>query len=97
MQPEPGDINALFENADDDLFDGVAVSPGYVPAIEPAEIASILGTPAGQRLMHELHRQFVYVTIVEPGQPPEVHGIRQGQANVVFWLADQIAAAHKGD
>lgn len=62
-------------------------------SLDPAVYAACFKTEAGKAVLADLYARFVNVTIVEPGQPLEVHGIRQGQANVVFDLIDKIAKA----
>jgi len=62
-------------------------------SIDPAIYAACFTSPAGREVLADMYARYVNVTIVEPGQAPETHGIRQGQANVVFEIIDQINKA----
>lgn len=66
-------------------------------SVDPAVYNACFNTPAGREVLADMYARFVNVTIVEPGQAPETHGIRQGQANVVFDIIDQITKADKGN
>lgn len=84
------DVETLLSAGDDGLFRGVAASMGEVDTT-PDEVAALFNTALGHRVLDAMMKRWVTTTIVEPGVPPEVHGIRQGQANVVFWISDMIA------
>lgn len=80
-----------------EMMDGIVDSQVIEPALDPAVYAACFNTPAGRDVLADMYSRYVNVTIVEPGQAPETHGIRQGQANVVFDIIDQINKSTKGD
>ncbi len=84
----------LMQNADDGLFDNVEATFVAKPDVEPEAVAAVFNSPVGRQVLGAMYRAFVDVSIVEPGADAITHGIRQGQANAVFWIADQIAQAH---
>lgn len=86
----------LMQNASDGLFDNANAQFVAPPDVEPEEVAALFSNALGRKVLNAMYRAFVDVSIVEPGQSPEVHGIRQGQANVVFWIAAKIEAAEGG-
>jgi hypothetical protein len=86
-------LSAMLQNADDGLFDDLLVTVQNPNSDDQSAVAALFASPLGMEVLAVMRRAFVDVTIVEPGQPPEVHGIRQGQANVVFWIAGCVAAA----
>lgn len=90
-------FDRLMQNADDGLFDGVKDHFVTKPDVTPEDVAALFNTPLGRKVLGAMHRAFCDVSIVEPGAAPEVHGIRQGQANAVFWIADMISAAYQGE
>jgi len=94
-------LGEAFMGADmeswDKMMAGAAAQQPIPRTIDPAVYAACFNTPAGRAVLADMYARFVNVTIVEPGQAPETHGIRQGQANVVFDIVDQITQADKGD
>ena len=82
---------------EDRLFEGVGGADVPAPAIGDDEVNALFSSPLGQKFLQAAYDRFVNVTIVEPGQAPETHGIRQGQANVVFWIAEKMANARGKD
>ena len=94
-------LEAAFEANDDpawqELMGKVEEQLPVKPLVEPSDVLALFSTPLGETVLRALYMSFVNVTIVEPGQPPEVHGIRQGQANVVHWILDQMARAERED
>jgi len=81
----------------DKMLNGQREVQQVEPSLDPAVYAACFNTEAGQMVLADLYSRYVNVTIVEPGQPPETHGIRQGQANVVFDIVDLINRMDDGD
>lgn len=67
------------------------------PSVSDGVYMACFSTPAGQAVLSDMYQRYVNVTIVEPGQALETHGIRQGQANTVFDIIDRITKATQGD
>lgn len=85
-------VKAMME--DDPVFAGLfpTVEDEDNPTKALAEnVAALFSTELGRKVLAAMEDHFVKVTIVEPGQSRETHGIRQGQANVVFWIQSLIA------
>jgi len=80
-----------------EMMDGIDATQTVSRSIDPALYAACFGSAAGQAVLQDMYARYVNVTIVEPGQAPEVHGIRQGMANVVFDIVNQIQEAFEGD
>ena len=101
MSDQVDGLTEAFVGADMDSWEnmtaGAANQQPIERSIDPAIYAQCFNTPAGREVLADMYRRFVNVTIVEPGQAPETHGIRQGQANVVFDIIDLINKANNGD
>lgn len=101
MADEVDGLTEAFMGADmeswDKMMAGAAAQQPIQRTIDPAVYAACFNTSAGRAVLADMYARFVNVTIVEPGQAPETHGIRQGQANVVFDIIDQITKANGED
>lgn len=99
---EPIDgLSEMFTSSDMDswntMMEGAQQSQPVKPSLDPAVYKACFDTPMGKLVLADMYARYVNITIVEPGQAPETHGIRQGQANVVFDIVDQITQANEGD
>lgn len=97
MADQVDGLEEAFMSADMQSWDKMmkvarAVQP-VENAIDNGVYAACFGTEAGRAVLADMYSRFVNVTIVEPGQAPETHGIRQGQANVVFDIVDRMTKA----
>jgi hypothetical protein len=94
-------LGELYASADMSHFrsmmDGIEATQTVGRSIDPALYAACFATVAGKAVLQDMYSRYVNVTIVEPGQAPEVHGIRQGMANVVFDIVNQISEAYEGE
>ena len=93
-------VEEAFIGADMDswatMMKGQAETEVVGRTLDPAVYAACFNTPAGREVLSDMYARFVNVTIVEPGRDQVTHGIRQGQANVVFDIIDQINQPDKG-
>jgi hypothetical protein len=99
---EPVDgLDEAFMGADMDswrkMMEGQDKARPIEQSIDAAVYNECFNTHAGRAVLADMYARFVNVTIVEPGQALETHGIRQGQANVVFDIIDQINKASQGE
>jgi hypothetical protein len=100
MVDEVDGLTEAFMGADmaswDKMMAGSRESQVVQSGLDGAVYAACFNTPAGRAVLGDMYARFVNVTIVEPGQAPETHGIRQGQANVVFDIIDHINKTERG-
>jgi hypothetical protein len=94
-------LDNLFSSADMDSFRkmmGAAEDAAPVKrGLDPAFYAACFGTPEGQAVLQDLYSRYVHVTRAVPGQGADAAFLREGMAQVVFDIVDQISQAHSGD
>jgi ketosteroid isomerase-like protein len=54
-------------------------------------------TPAGRAVLRDLYQQFCNVTRWYPGEDPLAGAYREGQAQIVYFIAARIEAAEQGE
>ena len=79
------------------MMESVGQNQVITDTLDPAIYLECFTTQAGQLVLADMYARYVNVTIVEPGAARETHGIRQGQANVVFEIVHMIEQYMKGE
>jgi hypothetical protein len=97
MAKEVDGLEEAFLSADmgswEKMMQGATAVQPVKPTIDDSLYSAVFSTEAGRAVLADMYARYVNVTIVEPGRSPETHGIRQGQANVVFDIVDRMTKA----
>lgn len=94
-------LEKLQDSADMDAFrammDQVEAGATIKRTVEAATYAACFQTPAGQEVLRDMYARYVHVTRAVPGQGADAAFYREGMAQVVFDIVDQINLAHSGE
>lgn len=94
-------LDGLFASADMEAFRAMmnAAEAGapVKRSVEASIYAACFNTPAGREVLQDLYSRYVHVTRAVPGQGAEAAFYREGSAQVVFDIVDQITQAQNGE
>lgn len=79
------------------MMDGVEKAAPVKRTLDPAIYAAVFGTPEGRLVLEDMYSRYVHVTRCVPGAGTDAAFYREGMAQVVFDIADQINQAHSGE
>jgi hypothetical protein len=94
-------LDGLFASADMESFRAMMnAAEAGAPVkrqVEPSIYAACFNTPAGQAVLQDMYTRYVHVTRAVPGQGAETAFYREGMAQVVFDIVDQMTQAQNGE
>lgn len=94
-------LDALFESADMDEFrammDQAERGAPVKRTLDPAVYAACFGTAAGRAVLEDMYARYVHVTRAVPGGGTDAAFYREGMAQVLFDIVDQINQGENGE
>lgn len=96
-------LEGLFDAADPSMdawrtmMNGAAQSQPVKAELDPALYLACFTTDAGRLVLEDLYRRYVHVTRAVPGAGHDAAYYREGMAQVVFDIVDQMTQARNGD
>jgi hypothetical protein len=94
-------LDQLFSSADMGEFrrmmDAAETSAPIKRTLDPAIYAACFTTEAGALVLADMYARYVHVTRAIPGGGADAAFYREGMAQVVFDIVDQITQAHNGE
>lgn len=93
-------VDALFQNADSaawkELMSRVEDQAPVKQGVEAEVYAAVFSTPAGKAVLEDMYNRYVNVTRCVPGQGTDAAFYREGMAQVVFDIVNNINQANEG-
>ena len=94
-------LDALFMSADMDSFrammDKAEEAAPVKRGLDPEIYAAVFQTEGGRLVLEDMYSRYVHVTRCIPGQGADAAFYREGMAQVVFDIVDQITRANNGE
>lgn len=95
----PG-LDALFQGADGEAWrDLMAQGENAAPikqGVDAEVYAAVFSTPAGRMVIEDMYNRYVNVTRCIPGEGTDAAFYREGMAQVVFDIVNNIQQAKEG-
>lgn len=94
-------LDSLFASADMGAFrammDKAEERAPVKRGLEPEIYAACFATEEGRLVLEDMYSRYVHITRCVPGQGAEAAFYREGMAQVVFDIVDQITMANNGE